>query len=93
MPREAELFDATSGSAVQAFLLMRKEGKNVPPAWIKRARASRKTREKALANALRRNSLDAIYLIRDWELSYRKECFYHGIRVLMELEREGQSKL
>ena len=53
----------------------------------------RKRREKELAAALKKKSLDAVHLLRDWELAYRKECFYHGIRVLMELERAGQSKL
>ena len=36
---------------------------------------------------------DAIQALRDWELSYRKECFYYGLRVLLELARDGKSKL
>jgi hypothetical protein len=93
MPREAGLFEQTNGSALEAFLLLRQEGRNIPPAWIERSRASRKNREKKLAKALRGQSLEAVYLLRDWELAYRKECFYTGIRVLMELERAGKSKL
>lgn len=93
MPREAGLFDGTNGSAMEAYLLLRRDGGNIPPAWIDRATASRKTREKALAKALRGNSLDAISLLRDWELAYRKECFYYGIRALMELQRSGKTKL
>jgi hypothetical protein len=93
MPREAGLYEQTKGSPLEAFLLLRQEGRNIPPAWIDRSHASRKKREKKLAKALRGKSLEAIYLLRDWELAYRKECFYHGIRVLMELERSGKSKL
>ena len=29
----------------------------------------------------------------DWERAYRTECFYRGLRVLLELERDGQSQL
>ncbi len=93
MPREASLFDETQGSALEAYLLLREDGGNIPPAWIDRANASRKNREKALGKALKDNSLDALALLRDWELAYRKECFYYGIRVLMELERSGKTKL
>jgi len=93
MPREAGLFDETGGSALEGYLRLNRDGGNIPPMWIKRARASRKRREKELASALRKNSLDAVHLLRDWELAYRKECFYHGIRVLMELERSGSTRL
>jgi hypothetical protein len=93
MPREARLFDETGGSALEAYLLLRQDGGNIPPAWIDRANAARKNREKALAQALGKNSLDALPLLRDWELAYRKECFYYGIRALMELQRSGKTKL
>ena len=76
MPREATLFDETSGNSAEAYLLLSRDGGNVPPAWIDRAHESRKKREKELAKALKRNSLDAIHLLRDWQLAYRKECFY-----------------
>lgn len=93
MPREATLFEETKGNSVEAYLLLRRGGGNIPPAWIDRANASRKNREKALAKALRANSLDAISLLREWDLAYRKECFYYGIRALMELQRSGKTKL
>lgn len=92
MPREASLFDETDGSALEAYLLLHQDGGNIPPSWIDRARTSRKNREKALAQALGENSLDALPLLKDWELAYRKECFYHGIRALMELQRSGKTK-
>jgi hypothetical protein len=93
MPREAGLYDGTGGSPIEGYLRLKRDGGNIPPMWIKRARKSRKNREIDLAAALKKKSLDAVHLLRDWELAYRKECFYHGIRVLMELERTGTTKL
>ena len=93
MPREAGLFDQTAGSPLEGYLLLRQDGGNIPPAWIARANASRKSRERALAEVLKKNSLAALPLLRDWELAYRKECFYYGIRALMELQRSGKTKL
>ncbi len=93
MPREANLFEQAGGSALEAYLLLRHTGGNIPPKWIERARESRKNREKKLAQALKDNSLDALMLLRDWELAYRKECFYQGIRVIMELQRKGKTAL
>ena len=93
MAREAALFDETGGSVVEAFLLLRAEGKNIPPMWIERARESRKNREKELARLLSENSLDALAALRDWELAYRKECFYYGVRALFEMQRGGKTRL
>ena len=93
MPREAGLFDETGGSALEGYLLLKRDGGNIPPMWIKRARLSRKRREKELAATLKKKSLDAGYLLRDWELASPKEFFYHVIRVLMVHERGGQAKL
>ncbi len=92
MPREAALFDATKGNVVNAFLLLREEGKNIPPNWIDRASKARKSREKELGKLLKAGSLDAVNYMRDWQVAYQKECFYHGIRALMELERKGKTK-
>jgi hypothetical protein len=93
MTRDANLFDQTDGSPVEALLLLRKEGGNIPPAWIERARTSRKKREKELGAVLKRGSLDSLHLLRDWELAFRKECFYQGIRALLEIQRAGKTKL
>lgn len=92
MAREAALFDGTKGNVVEAFLLLREEGKNIPPNWIDRATASRKSRETELAKLLKAGKLDAFNLMRDWWLAYQKECFYYGLRALMELERKGKTK-
>jgi hypothetical protein len=94
MPREATLFEESGGSPLRAFLLMKNQGSaNIPPSWIERARTSRKNREKNVAAALTKGRITDIILAEDWELAYRKECFYHGLRVLLELERSGKSKL
>jgi hypothetical protein len=57
MPRQAKLFDETNGDATEAYLLLRRDGGNLPPAWIDRAKKSRKNREKALATAIKRDPL------------------------------------
>jgi hypothetical protein len=93
MPREASLFDVSKGSVVDAYFLLRKDGgKNIPPAWINRAKGSRKKRELSLGKALFANKLDAVTLLKDWEIAYQKECFYHGLRALLELERNKKTK-
>lgn len=93
MPREAQLFDATEGNLFLAFLALREQGVNIPPNWLERSRESRKKREKELGKLLRAGKLDAANFIREWELYYRKECFYYGLRALLELERKGRTSL
>jgi len=75
MPREAALSDTTGGSVVEALLLLRAEGANIPPAWIDRAQVSRKKREAALAVYLADNSLDAIQVLRDRNSPTAKSAF------------------
>lgn len=93
MPRDAALFDSTSGNLLLAYMALREEGANIPPAWLQRSRESRKKGEKELGQLLKAGKLDAVNHIREWELFYRKECFYYGLRALMELERHGKTKL
>lgn len=93
MPRQAELFDSTEGNLLLAYLLIREEGANIPPAWLDRSRESRKKRENELGRLLKAGKLDAVNYIREWELFYRKECSYHGLRALLELERTGRTRL
>jgi hypothetical protein len=93
MPREAKLFESTSGNIFLAFLALREEGANIPPNWVKRSHISRKNREKELAKELKAGNPDAAKLIRGWEVAYRKECFYRGLRALLEIERQGKTKL
>lgn len=92
--REATLFEEAGGSALRGYLLLKSRGSgNIPPAWIDRSRESRKSREKAVAEAFRKGKLAGVTTIEDCELAYRKECFYYGIRALLELERSGKTKL
>ncbi len=94
MPREAALFEDCDGSPVEDFAVWRKDGGNIPPAWIERSRESRRNRQQELGQLLHsRGSLDAITNLREWEIAFRKECFYLGLRILLELERKGSSEL
>ncbi len=94
MPREAGLFVESGGSVLRAYLLLKNGGSaNIPPNWIERAKESRKHREENVAELLRDGKIKDFPMIEDWELAYRKECFYRGLRILLELERYGKSSL
>ena len=93
MAREAGLFETTNGDIFLAYILIREQGTNIPPAWIERSTKSRKNREKILGKLLKSNSLDAVKHIQDWNIAYRKECFYYGLRALLELQRKGKTDL
>ena len=105
MPREAKLFHASSGSVARGFL---KFSANIPPRWIKNARASRKRLEPEVVRIfrdlkrLRKTRPNALVTIKKsrkelrtaldlWETAYKKETFYRGLRVLLELQRNGSS--
>lgn len=106
MPRQARLFDSSSGSAARGFLKYRA---NIPPRWIKNAQRSRKRIEPEIVQALhslanvRKNRPRAQVALKNathelktvlgrWESAYSKENFYRGIRILLELQRNGSSK-
>jgi len=93
MPREAGLFEMAGGSPLRGYLLLRQQGGNIPPQWIERSSESRRSRQKKLVQVLRKGSIRDIPDVEDWEVAYRKECFYRGIRILFELERAGKTKL
>jgi hypothetical protein len=107
MPREARLFTSSAGSTVRGYLKYRanipprwkknargsrkriepeiaESFRSLKPLRIRRPRAN-----VALRNAQRelRSALDR------WETAYRKENFYRGIGILLELQREGSSTL
>ena len=92
MPRQAELFEAAGGSVVEGYLRLKRRGGNIPPAWIERAHASRANLHEEVARALRKGGRGARPILRDWEVKYRKECFYRGLRALLELERQGRTR-
>jgi len=107
MPREAKLFASSAGSAVRAFLKFRanipprwiknaqNSRKRIEPEIVAGFRSFRRLQKDrprariAIRNAQRelRGALDR------WEVAYDKENFYRGIRVLLELQRNGMSRL
>jgi hypothetical protein len=106
MPRPARLFERFDGSPAKALPKMTA---NIPPNWIERARAARKSREDDLARAMQKLQrlqddrpratvtikaarAELRVLLKDWEFSYRKESFYNGLRILLELSRDGKSE-
>ncbi len=93
MPREATLFTQAGGSPLRGYILLKQGGGNIPPKWIQRAKLARRGRHAGVAKALNKGRIDDIVVLEDWELSFKKEQFYYGIRCLMELERDGKTKL
>jgi hypothetical protein len=91
MAREATLFEQAGGSALEGYFLLKARGGNIPPLWITRTRSSRKKRHAEVVKILRKGKWGGLGLLREWEDTYDKECFYNGIRILFELEREGKS--
>ncbi|MBS4014965.1 MAG: hypothetical protein KGZ86_00785 [Candidatus Latescibacteria bacterium] len=87
-----DLFADTNGSVVKAYLVLKTNGKSIPPNWIKRYKDSRKKREKDIIKILRKRDLLGITHLNEWETFYKKECFYNGIRILFELEWGGKTK-
>ena len=107
MPREARLFSSSSGSVVRAFLKFRANipprwiknartsRKRVEPEVIQalgKLKRVRKTRPRARV-AIMTASKEARAALNRWETAYNKESFYRGLRVLLELQRSGSSKL
>jgi len=91
---EKTLFEIAKGEPLKAFLKsFYKHKRNVPPGWIKRYRAQRKGLDKELAKALKGRSREKLLrLLKTYMELYKKECFYIGIRTLLELEREGKTR-
>jgi hypothetical protein len=91
MAREAGLFENAQGDPLRGYILLKQNGGNIPPNWIDRARESRKRSHKSVARILKSGGVADITVLEEWDLAYRKECFYNGIRCLMELERNGRT--
>jgi hypothetical protein len=107
MPREAQFFDFCYGSAVKGFLKLqgnipprwidnaRTSRKTIEPAiekYLRRLQGLRKKRPRA-KSAIKSATKDLRDTLNQWELKYRKESFYRGIRTLLEIDRDGFSKL
>jgi hypothetical protein len=107
MPREAKLFLSSSGSAARGFLRFRanipprwiknaqKSRKRIEPEIVEALRSAmsiRKNRPRAQV-ALKNANKQVKMALDRWNTAYNKENFYRGIRILLELQRSGSSKL
>ncbi len=107
MPRKAKLFASSSGSVVRGFLKFRANipprwirnartsRKRIEPEIVGSLRAfqaSRKTRPRARV-ALKNSQKELRMVLGRWETAHNKESFYRGIRILLDLQRNGSSNL
>lgn len=107
MPREAKLFTSSAGSAVRGYLKFRANipprwiqnarvsRKHIEPEIATAFRSFRrlnKNRPHARV-AIRKARKELRTVLDRWEVAYNKENFYRGIRVLLELQRNGISNL
>ena len=106
MPREARLFDAANGSPMRALARLegnippswiaraRRSRKSLEPdlaAAMNKVRKIRKNRPKARAT-IKAAEQELRTQLKAWDVAYRKECFYNGLRTLLEISRSGQSR-
>src|SRR2546427_565586 len=107
MPREAKLFSSSAGSVVRGYLKFRANitprwirnaqtsRKRIEPEIVRSLSALkrvRKTRPRARV-AIKDADTELKAILRRWETAYDKENFYRGIRILLELQRNGTSNL
>jgi hypothetical protein len=107
MPRKARLFTSSSGSAARGFLKFRanipprwiknaqQSRKRIEPEIVEALRSlirMRKDRPRAQV-AIKKANHEFKAALSRWETAYNKENFYRGIRILLELQRNGSSKL
>jgi hypothetical protein len=106
MPREAKLFESAKGLPTRALFKLqgnippnwiaraRRSRKSLEPdlvAAMKKVRKLRKSRPKAQAT-IKAAAQELKVVLRAWELAYRKESFYNGLRALLEISREGETR-
>ena len=107
MPRKARFFASSSGSAARGFLKYQanvpprwiknaqQSRKRIEPEIVEALHSMislRKNRPRAQV-ALRKATHEFKAVLGRWETAYNKENFYRGIRILLELQRNGSSKL
>ena len=105
MPREAKLFESANGSPTRALIrfqvnippnwIARARGSrnSLEPdlaASMKKLVKLRKKRPRAHAT-IKAAEQELKVLLNAWELAYRKESFYNGLRALLEISRDGES--
>jgi len=107
MPREAKLFSSSSGSAVRGFYKFRanipprwiknarNSRKRMEPDIVKALRSVKTIqRNRPRAHVAIKNAAKEFRAaLSRWETAYNKENFYRGIRILLELQRNGSSAL
>jgi len=107
MPREARLFTSSAGSVVRGYLRFRanipprwirnarRSRKRIEPEIAEgfRSLEGLRIRRPRARVAIRNAQRDLRSVLDRWETAYRKENFYRGIRVLLELQRTGSSIL
>ena len=87
MPRGATLFDSADGSVLKGYRLSQRGGANIPPMWIQRASESRcRLAQGRGTGASPKEQIGAEHS-QGMGKRYNKECFYYGLRVLLELAR------
>jgi len=107
MPRHAKLFLASSGSAARGFLRFRanipprwiknaqKSRKRIEPEIVEALRSIKSIqRDRPRARVALKNAGKQLKAVLSrWDTAYSKETFYRGIRILLELQRTGSTKL
>lgn len=107
MARKARLYSSSSGSVVRGFLKFRanipprwirnarSSRKRVEPEIVRALDTLRHLRQArpGARVAIMRASKELKATLLRWQLAYSKESFYRGIRILLELQRVGASKL
>ena len=107
MPREARFFKSSAGSVVRGYLKFqanipprwirnaRTSRKRIEPEIVAQFRSFRRLqKDRPRARVAIRNAEKQLRMaLQRWETAYNKENFYRGIRVLLELQRNGVSNL
>ena len=106
MPREAKLLETSQGSPARALFRLqgnippnwirrpRSSRKSLEPDLrraMQKVQRLRKTRPKARV-AIRTAQRELTTVLKVWEVAYRKETFYNGLRALLEVSRQGKSQ-
>jgi len=105
--REAKLFVSSGGSAVSAFSKFRANipprwiknartsRKRLEPEIVKALRSVKTIQfNRPRAHVAIKNATKGLKsVLNRWETAYQKENFYRGIRILLELQRNGSSAL
>jgi hypothetical protein len=89
------LYEKYKNDIYGGYLQIKDNYKNLPLSWYERSKESRRSLHDDVASILVNEDRSEVgkNTVIDWELKFRKECFYLGIRILLELERDSMSDL